>query len=310
LKTLVAGNLFYSLIPLSVLLLGERSRFWQYVPHIYVSQERAGFSNVDVQVFVLLILIQFLVFSGRRLRVRTFIIAICGLVLITIDILYSQFRSIWLVSVLGVVVLWNSQLLVNRKYRKRGSLQRIPRTIIFGVIIFVSFVVTIGVFEVVGRYNLSTIGERLATLQNVQATMSYRNRLADSQLVLEEAAKRNLLLGSGLGVTWNYLSTYGIIGFVDNTFATMFAKIGLIGLAFFLMLFFVFFREIYLLMKSRWFFDDDLKSIVAIEISVLTTLFLLPFFSAHLFNQRPVITCFAVFLGGVSALRRHVSEIT
>jgi O-antigen ligase len=152
------------------------------------------------------------------------IISFLVLVPILIMVFLSQQRSLWVGVPISIAILWIFSLL-----QKQISLRRIIRGII-GAIIFVLFVVgtLLLLDKLFAGSTVVTLAARLDTLLRIAEDKSALDRMAEISIALGQW-KQNVLFGTGLGSTIHRVATHMRYDILDNSYAFILWKAGLLG---------------------------------------------------------------------------------
>jgi len=176
-------------------------------------------------------------FLAKKRSVRLLSLAV--LFAVTLMILISQQRSLWVGAGLSMVVAWAIVLISRRKSRP----WRVYHLAAFGLIFFILFLGGMHFLgSVVSKGAAITLASRASTIVSPGQDPSLLIRAIECLSAIKQVGS-NVLLGNGLG---DYIVRYIRVGkanTVDNSFVYFFWKMGLLGLFTFGMLTFVFFKR-------------------------------------------------------------------
>ena len=163
-------------------------------------------------------------------------------VLISIGILVTMQRSLWLSTIFAIFVYFLLDFIIRKKEFKKVLINSL-------LILFILF----STFIVFNKINKGTevIVERTENIQQGKVDISLAMRLYSFYKVFK-MTKNNFLFGRGIGDSTIFpLLSSNKKSFVDNSFITLYWKMGLVGITLFIILFFkVFAKLIYIMKKS------------------------------------------------------------
>jgi len=180
-----------------------------------------------------------------------------SIVLMSIGIMLTMQRSIWIATAASVVVLYFLDLISRKVSFKESLLKLIILCILLFSVVYVFNKISLDTEALVGRTE---------NMQKGQIDYSLAIRIYTFLKVLD-ITKDELLLGRGLGdAAYFPLLTSKIKNLVDNSFVALFWKMGVLGLAIFLILYsMALWKLIRIIMLS---IDPVVKSISIIIFSV------------------------------------------
>ena len=181
-----------------------------------------------------------------------------SIILMSIGILLTMQRSLWIATAISITVFYLLDL-ISRKVDLKESLLRL---FILGLLLF-------SVFFVFNKISLDTdaLMERTEKMQQGEMDSSLAIRIYTFVKVLD-ITKHNVIWGKGLGASAHFpLLTKKLKNLVDNSYVTLFWKMGIIGVALFLYLFFnVLWKLLYVIKTTK---DKIINSISIVIFSVI-----------------------------------------
>ena len=162
-------------------------------------------------------------------------------VLISIGILVTMQRSLWLSTIFAIFVYFLLDFII----RKKGLKKVLVNSLLILFILFSTFIV----FNKINK-GTEVIAERTENIQQGKVDISLAMRLYSFYKVFK-MTKDNILFGRGIGDSAFFpLLSVHKKNLVDNSFIALYWKMGLVGITLFIILFFKVFAKLIHIMKK------------------------------------------------------------
>lgn len=198
------------------------------------------------QIAIPILLGSFLFLKNTWLRIGASIILIPNFLMV----LFSQQRGLW------VGIIFSLAILLMFYYLRDGiSMQRIMKFV--GVSMLVLGIIVLVLIFLDRYFHLSvilTVYQRVNSMGNLSADTSLHIRLAEIKQALEQW-KLHPFIGEGLGATFERVYIFRGNAGVDNSYAFILWKLGIVGLFLFLAIYLIYISQIilrYWKLKTTW----------------------------------------------------------
>ncbi|KPL16656.1 MAG: hypothetical protein AMJ92_12620 [candidate division Zixibacteria bacterium SM23_81] len=222
--------------------------------------------------------------SSLREKLIAFVLSVSILTMVFL----SQQRSLWIGVFFSILLLWIFYI-----YRKRVSLLEVVRAIAV-VVLFVVVVISMLLLldKMFAGSTLATLAVRVETLTRLSEDQSALDRMAEIHIALGQW-KQNIFLGTGLGSTIHRVATHMSYDILDNSFAFLLWKAGLLGLLSYMTIIVLFYQRG--LAVFRRLDDVETQRIVASSLSGFSGLMLIALTNSSLMQYRFVLIWAVLF---------------
>ncbi len=231
----------------------------------------------------------FLFSASHTKKIFAFMLSVPILVMVFL----SQQRSLWVGVPFSIFLLWIFSL-----FRKRITLRALAKAIP-GALFFIFLLIALLLFldKLFAGSTVATLAVRFETLLRVAEDQSALARMAEINIALEQW-RGDILFGTGLGATIHRVATHMIYDVLDNSYAFILWKAGLLGLLSYVLMIVLFYqRGIAIFRKS----GDTYQRIVASALSGFAGLMLIALTNSSLMLYRFIII-WAVLFGSLEFL--------
>lgn len=235
-RAILIGCAAYGAISLGLYLAPEavRLRVFESAVDTYAGSSRVGFGNGSVFVLALPLLVA-LVAVSREARGSRWLFGIAGVTMLA-ALAVSQSRTVIVLGLLNCAIAW---LMVGAP----GLPSRRDRVFVFALVTVGLVAALAGILNAAGVQDVARLpgelADRLSTLTSVREDSNVQTRITTVSAAVREAGSRSetLLFGRGLGAEVSLYSPRGVyLGqqqFVDNVWAVLLAKGGLVAVSVF-----------------------------------------------------------------------------
>ncbi len=317
-QIIIVGLLLHALLSIFVALFPDTLRMAIYDNGIWPDSMRVGFSTSSL--FAIFVPLCLVLLSNGILRDKWKIVGILAVALMSIAIFVSQGRILTLVTVLNTVLVIFGPRLRLIKLNK-------VKTAIYSLLVTLVLILVGVVLLTYGSLSISTLLDEFSTRFTPILSYSSDSSMLEKDLLVRSISNQaawqrwqsgHILTGEGLGAQLDLYTPGGDVAqrgmFIDNLWATLAVKGGLLAVLTFSLLLMTAFIQIYRAAKT---YKDEHMGLVwrSILLSFPGFVVLTTFFSAHLLMGPSVIltlstlSVFATVCGVDHASQKGMSDL-
>lgn len=231
---------------------------------------------------------------------RTKLIASFPILCLTAMVIISLTRALWLGLIASLLTLFFLHAF-SRGISRRTLIKFVILVVLIPGLIFLSFTI---IYKIVGGSSGFSILFRLLTLKNPFLDTAVKARIIDYSTVIEKMGG-NILWGRGLGDVTSNIAIRRQHNIVDNSFITLYWKMGILGLASYLIiLFFLFQRCFYVLGNSP---ENKRRRVIALSTISCFTGLIVTTMADTLLTSYVYIGIWAILMGSIELIARNIS---